>query len=226
VLNKRPAAACSAGTPAGRDAFGGCTGAAYVGSDQHRVRVRRSEHDGVRDDGTVAVYVAVRRRARDLVRVRRLRASCGRVLDGERGASGSRDHSELRTLVPRRIAGFAADVAHECGRVIGRDVHLAVERVDFQLTDALRRSGINLVDASGIFLEARRIKQPPKIAMMREAVVLSMVTWFVSILTRSATAGTRSISLAPSCAATSTRRPSSSSCTRERSTSCSTMRRS
>jgi Xaa-Pro dipeptidase len=68
------------------------------------------------------------------------------------------------------IAAFAAEITDECVRVLGRDVHLAVERVDFEFTDALRNAGARLVDATAIFLEARRIKQKPEIAMMREAV--------------------------------------------------------
>jgi Xaa-Pro dipeptidase len=68
------------------------------------------------------------------------------------------------------LGSFAAEIADECVRVLGRDVQLAVERVDFQFTDALRRLGISLADATSIFLEARRIKQPPELAMMREAI--------------------------------------------------------
>ncbi|MEY3124779.1 MAG: hypothetical protein RLZZ573_1299 [Pseudomonadota bacterium] len=72
------------------------------------------------------------------------------------------------------VHAFAADIAAECrrqwGHRLGNDAALAVERVDFLLTDALRSEGITILDATEVFLDARRIKQPQEIEVMRQAV--------------------------------------------------------
>jgi Xaa-Pro aminopeptidase len=72
------------------------------------------------------------------------------------------------------VSTFAADIAADCRRhgvfSTGKDHGLAVERVDFILTDALRHQGLTLTDGTGLFLEARRIKQDPEIAVLRQAV--------------------------------------------------------
>ena len=47
------------------------------------------------------------------------------------------------------IARFAAEIAAECRRHHPDDVRLAVEKVDFEFTDELRRNGVALVDATG-----------------------------------------------------------------------------
>ena len=64
---------------------------------------------------------------------------------------------------------FAAEIAAECRRHHPDDVRLAVEKVDFEFTDALRRNGVTLIDATGVLLEARRIKQPEELRAMRIA---------------------------------------------------------
>jgi Xaa-Pro aminopeptidase len=75
-----------------------------------------------------------------------------------------------------RIAAraFAAEIAADCRRQLGHKmgpgIALAVERVDFLLTDGLRLEGLTLGDATEVFLEARRIKQAEEIAVLREAV--------------------------------------------------------
>ncbi|MEO7370022.1 MAG: M24 family metallopeptidase, partial [Ilumatobacteraceae bacterium] len=65
---------------------------------------------------------------------------------------------------------FAGEVAAECRRHHPDDLRLAVERVDFEFTDALRASGLGLLDATAILLEARRIKQPAELVAMRIAI--------------------------------------------------------
>jgi Xaa-Pro aminopeptidase len=47
---------------------------------------------------------------------------------------------------------------------------IAVEGVDLPVTDALRSAGLSVTDATGVFSDARLIKQPTEIAVMREAV--------------------------------------------------------
>jgi Xaa-Pro dipeptidase len=66
------------------------------------------------------------------------------------------------------IAAFANDLAAEL-RSRGVD-RLAVERVDFLMTDALRQQGVKLTDATAVFSDARTIKQPLEIAAMRIAI--------------------------------------------------------
>ena len=72
------------------------------------------------------------------------------------------------------VSAFAAEIAAECRRhgvfSPGKNRGLAVERVDFILTDALRHQGLTLIEGTGLFLEARRIKQDPEIAVLRNAV--------------------------------------------------------
>lgn len=73
------------------------------------------------------------------------------------------------------VRAFAAEIAADCKRYLGNQLDpgapLAVERVDFLLTDHLRLEGLSLQDATEVFLEARRIKQAEEIAVLRQAVV-------------------------------------------------------
>lgn len=64
---------------------------------------------------------------------------------------------------------FAAEVAALC-RQHGAGGALWVEGFDPPVTDALRACGLWLGDATPVFAEARRIKQPPELDAMREAV--------------------------------------------------------
>jgi hypothetical protein len=69
--------------------------------------------------------------------------------------------------------GFAADAARFAGDVaarLGPERRLAVEGLDLPALNALRDRGLHLEDATGVFSEARLIKQPLEIAVMREAV--------------------------------------------------------
>jgi Xaa-Pro aminopeptidase len=69
---------------------------------------------------------------------------------------------------------FAAEIAQACrthlGHQLGLGAALAVERVELLLADNLRLEGISLLDATEVFLEARRIKQAQEIEVLREAV--------------------------------------------------------
>jgi Xaa-Pro dipeptidase len=64
---------------------------------------------------------------------------------------------------------------------------VAVEGVDYLFTDALRAAGAQLSDGSELFSQARRIKQPSEVAMMRVAV--SGVEASILELSRSLTEG-------------------------------------
>jgi len=64
---------------------------------------------------------------------------------------------------------FASEIAALC-RVQGAGSGLAVEGFDPPVTDALRMAGLRLSDATEVFSDARRIKTPVEIAVMREAV--------------------------------------------------------
>lgn len=68
------------------------------------------------------------------------------------------------------IAAFAAELTDECRRHVGTQPMLAVERVDFPLTDALRQLGVEVRDAQPVLLAARRIKQPEELEAIRAAV--------------------------------------------------------
>jgi Xaa-Pro dipeptidase len=70
------------------------------------------------------------------------------------------------------IVGFAGDVAARCVREIGTNPIIGVEHVDWLTTDALRSCGVVLADATAVFVEARRIKQPLELVAVREAVAL------------------------------------------------------
>jgi Xaa-Pro aminopeptidase len=73
--------------------------------------------------------------------------------------------SAYRTSLER----FAAEVASELRRHHPHDLRLAVEKVDFEFTDALRATGVALLDGMAVMLEARRIKQPIELEVMRVA---------------------------------------------------------
>lgn len=64
---------------------------------------------------------------------------------------------------------FAAEIAAELRQRHPEDLRLAVEKVDFEFSDALRRHGLSLLDATAVLLEARRIKQPLELEVMRVA---------------------------------------------------------
>lgn len=75
------------------------------------------------------------------------------------------------------VSNFAAEIAADCRRHLKHRtgsarvaIELAVERLDFLVTDALRAEGIELLDATEVFLDARRIKQPEEISVLRQAV--------------------------------------------------------
>jgi Xaa-Pro aminopeptidase len=68
------------------------------------------------------------------------------------------------------IATFADEVLGECRHHLGVDAMvLAVEKMDFPMTDALRTRGIHLADATLIVQLAMAIKQPAEVTAIREA---------------------------------------------------------
>lgn len=68
------------------------------------------------------------------------------------------------------IDSFAAELLVDLSdRGSGR-ARLAVERLDFPVTDALRQLGIELHDAGPVFQESRRIKTLPELVVVREAI--------------------------------------------------------
>ena len=67
------------------------------------------------------------------------------------------------------IERFAAEIAAELRRHHPDDLRLAIERVDFEFTDALRGNGLALLDGTALMLDARRVKQPAELAVMRIA---------------------------------------------------------
>jgi Xaa-Pro dipeptidase len=73
--------------------------------------------------------------------------------------------SAYRTSLDR----FAGEVTDALRQHHPHDLRLAVEKVDFEFTDALRAHGLVLLDAMAVMLEARRIKQAIELEVMREA---------------------------------------------------------
>jgi Xaa-Pro aminopeptidase len=69
------------------------------------------------------------------------------------------------------LTRFAGEIAAECRQHRPDEPVMAVEKVDFEFVDALRANGLRLVDATGVLLEARRIKQPLELDVMRVAAV-------------------------------------------------------
>ncbi len=67
---------------------------------------------------------------------------------------------------------FATKISQECIERLGVGASIGVERVDYSLTDPLRSAGLQLRDASVVFLHARLLKQPEELSVMREAVRL------------------------------------------------------
>jgi Xaa-Pro dipeptidase len=67
------------------------------------------------------------------------------------------------------VTKFAAEVQSLVSE-FGGDTLLAVERMDFPMTDALRSHGLQLADATAVFRDARRIKTSLEIEAMRIAI--------------------------------------------------------
>ena len=68
------------------------------------------------------------------------------------------------------IASFADEVHAECRRHLGdSELVLAVEKMDFQMTDALRERGLHLADATMVMQLAMVIKQPAEVVAIRES---------------------------------------------------------
>jgi Xaa-Pro dipeptidase len=68
------------------------------------------------------------------------------------------------------IHSFAGEITNDM-RTYGSEHRLAVERVDFLITDALRENKMELADATAVFTEARRIKLPEEVEAIRSAIV-------------------------------------------------------
>ena len=68
------------------------------------------------------------------------------------------------------IGQFSTQVAALCRPYLGRESRLAIERLDFPVTDSLRSHGFDLIDAGPIFSASRIIKLPIEIDVMRIAV--------------------------------------------------------
>lgn len=68
------------------------------------------------------------------------------------------------------IAEFADEVLADCRRHLGDNDHvLAVEKMDYPMTDAFRTRGIQLEDATTVMQLAMAIKQPAEMAAIRES---------------------------------------------------------
>jgi Xaa-Pro dipeptidase len=67
------------------------------------------------------------------------------------------------------VTEFAAEIRSLVAE-FGDDTLLAVERIDFPMTDALRASGLRLADATAVFRDARRIKTALEVQAMRVAI--------------------------------------------------------
>jgi Xaa-Pro aminopeptidase len=65
---------------------------------------------------------------------------------------------------------FAREIVAACRDAGDPESRLAVERFELPITDALRTAGATLVPATGVILEARRVKLPDEIAIMRTAI--------------------------------------------------------
>lgn len=70
------------------------------------------------------------------------------------------------------IASFAIEIAALIGAPQGTASRLAVERVDHEVSDALRSTGCELSSATDVFVESRRIKLPSELGVMVEAMSL------------------------------------------------------
>jgi Xaa-Pro dipeptidase len=89
------------------------------------------------------------------------------TIDEIRSAPGL---SAKKSLFHREhISTFAHEVADECRRHLGGRVSLAVEKLEFMVTDALRDCGVALTDGTLVMQMAMMLKQPAEIAAMRQA---------------------------------------------------------
>lgn len=69
------------------------------------------------------------------------------------------------------ISAFADEIVGECRRHLGADGgRLAVEKLEFSTTDALRARGVELADATLVVQLAMAIKQPAEVDAIRTAV--------------------------------------------------------
>ena len=73
----------------------------------------------------------------------------------------------------REVAGFAAEVAAECGDHVPAAGPLAIERLDLPVTDALRSCGVDVADGMAVTQAAMAIKQPAEVTAMRSAMQMT-----------------------------------------------------
>jgi Xaa-Pro dipeptidase len=113
------------------------------------------------------------------------------TVDEVRSAPGITPNSG--SSYPAAASGFADEIRALCTAHLDAGASLAVERVDFEFTDLLRSRGLNLANGTETLLEARRLKQPAELLVMREAV--GRVEAAMSTMERSLNAGVTEVEL-------------------------------
>lgn len=100
-------------------------------------------------------------------------AGCEHLAEGSPGVADVRPAPGLTALSGSAYRDAAQAFSGEIAALLrdrGAGDALWVEGFDPPVTDALRARGLRLGDATALFAEARRIKQPAEVAAMREAV--------------------------------------------------------
>jgi Xaa-Pro aminopeptidase len=99
---------------------------------------------------------------------------CGHLAEGLTTLDDIREAPSLSYTsaganLPAAAKKFAAEIASTAAPYMSSGGALAVDRLNFAVTDALRAEGFHLLDAGELFSKARRVKLAPEVAVMREA---------------------------------------------------------
>lgn len=97
-------------------------------------------------------------------------AGCEHLVTGNPVVDDVRPAPAISSIYGAAYHDGIRSLAEQIATILKDERRIAVEGFDFEMTDALRAAGIAVDDAVAVFSQARLIKQPSEIAVMREAV--------------------------------------------------------
>ena len=97
-------------------------------------------------------------------------AGCEHLVDGNPTVSDVRPAPGISSIWGANFTAEIAEFIRQITELLGPERRIALEGFDVCLIDALRVEGIEVFDATGVFSQARLIKRPIEIAVMREGV--------------------------------------------------------
>ena len=144
--------------------------------DQHPLRHRRAQHDGLDAPQRRALLLRGDRRPGGAVRIPHLRPTCSTPAWRPSTRSAPRSswfYFGAGQRGPERAKLWAAEIADLVRQHGGGNRRLAVDKCDFHGVDALRAEGIETMDGQEVTELARRIKSPEELACMQASIAVA-----------------------------------------------------